>query len=121
MGNRQSNSNNFIKQGSILAAASVLSRIIGLLYRSPMTAIIGDTSNGLYSYAYEIYSFALILSSYSMPLAVSKLLSGKFAKKEYKKRLSYFQIRSRLCLCGRAYYDGRDIFRRSRNREIYRL
>lgn len=91
MGNRQSNSNNFIKQGSILAAASVLSRIIGLLYRSPMTAIIGDTSNGLYSYAYEIYSFALILSSYSMPLAVSKLLSGKFAKKEYKNGYRIFK------------------------------
>ena len=83
MGNKRSDSNNFIKQGSILAAASVLSRVIGLLYRSPMTAIIGDKSNGLYSYAFEIYSFALILSSYSMPLAVSKLLSGKFARKEY--------------------------------------
>ena len=91
MSNNQSNSNNFIKQGSILAAASVLSRIIGLLYRSPMTAIIGDKSNGLYSYAFEIYSFALILSSYSMPLAVSKLLSGKFAKKEYHNGYTIFK------------------------------
>ncbi len=91
MSNKQSNSNNFIKQGTILAAASVLSRIIGLLYRSPMTAIIGDQSNGLYSYAYEIYSFALILSSYSMPLAVSKLLSGKFAKKEYHNGYKIFK------------------------------
>lgn len=83
---------NFIKQGTILAAASVLSRIIGLLYRSPMTAIIGDDSNGLYSYAFEVYSFALILSSYSMPLAVSKLLSAKFAKKEYKNGYHIFKL-----------------------------
>ena len=73
-----------IKQGTILAAASVISRIIGMLYRSPMAAVIGDKGNGLYSFAFEIYSFALILSSYSMPLAVSKLLSARFAKKEYK-------------------------------------
>lgn len=73
-----------IKQGTILAAASVVSRIIGMLYRSPMAAVIGDKGNGLYSFAFEIYSIALILSSYSMPLAVSKLLSARFAKKEYK-------------------------------------
>ena len=73
-----------IKQGTILAAASVITRIIGILYRSPMAAVIGDKGNGLYSFAFEIYSIALILSSYSMPLAVSKLLSARFAKKEYK-------------------------------------
>lgn len=73
-----------IKQGTILAAASVISRIIGMLYRSPMAAVIGDKGNGLYSFAFEIYSIALILSSYSMPLAASKLLSARFAKKEYK-------------------------------------
>lgn len=73
-----------IKQGTILATASVISRIIGMLYRSPMAAVIGDKGNGLYSFAFEIYSIALILSSYSMPLAVSKLLSARFAKKEYK-------------------------------------
>ncbi len=83
--------NSFIKQGSILAAASVISRIIGLLYRSPMAAIIGDKGNGLYSYAFEVYSLALILSSYSMPLAVSKLLSGKFATKEYKNGYKIFK------------------------------
>ncbi len=92
MSKNRSKDSNFIKQGTILAAASVLSRVIGLLYRSPMTAIIGDESNGLYSYAFEVYSFALILSSYSMPLAVSKLLSAKFAKREYKNGYNIFRL-----------------------------
>lgn len=87
----KSNSNNFIKHGSILAVASVISRIIGLLYRSPMTAIIGDEANGVYSFAFEVYSIALILSSYSMPLAVSKLLSAKFARKEYRNGYAIFR------------------------------
>ena len=91
MSTQNNNDTNFIKQGAILAAASILSRIIGLLYRSPMTAIIGDEANGLYGYAFEIYSFALILSSYSMPLAVSKLLSGKFARKEYRNGYRIFK------------------------------
>ena len=88
-GNNKSG-DNFIKQGTILAAASVVSRIIGMLYRSPMSAAIGDEGNGLYSFAFEIYSIALILSSYSMPLAVSKLLSARFAKREYKNGMRIF-------------------------------
>ena len=91
MTNKKSSGSNFIKQGSILAVASVISRIIGLLYRSPMVAIIGEESNGLYSYAFDVYTFALTLSSYSMPLAVSKLISAKFAKKEYRNGCNIFR------------------------------
>ena len=71
---------NFLVQGSILAAASIISRIIGLLYRLPMTDIIGDTGNNYYSCAFEIYNIMLIISSYSIPLAVSKLVSAQMAK-----------------------------------------
>lgn len=76
--------NNFLIQGSILAAASLISRLIGLIYRIPMTNIIGDAGNGYYSNAYNIYNIALIISSYSLPLAVSKLVAEKTAKKEYR-------------------------------------
>ena len=34
--------NNFIIQGSILAIAGIVSRIIGMLFRIPMLAIIGE-------------------------------------------------------------------------------
>ncbi|NLL74136.1 MAG: oligosaccharide flippase family protein [Clostridiales bacterium] len=64
---RDRRDNQFIIQGSILAAASFIVRIIGLIYRIPMTRIIGDEGMGLYSIAYELYSMTLILSSYSLP------------------------------------------------------
>lgn len=70
----------FIMQGSILAIASIISRIVGLLYRIPLTAIIGKTGNDYYGTAFEVYSIVLIISSYSIPLAVSKLVSSKMAK-----------------------------------------
>jgi stage V sporulation protein B len=41
----------FIMQGSILAIASIISRIVGLLYRVPLTATIGDSGNGYYAAA----------------------------------------------------------------------
>ena len=74
----------FIMQGSILAIASIISRIVGLLYRVPLTATIGDSGNGYYAAAYEIYNIILLISSYSIPLAVSKLVSARIAKGHVK-------------------------------------
>lgn len=70
----------FLLQGSILAVASIISRIVGLVYRIPLTAIIGKTGNDFYGTAYEIYNIILIISSYSIPLAVSKLVAARMAK-----------------------------------------
>ncbi len=73
--NNKSNTN-FLVQGSILAMASIISRVIGLIYRIPLTAIIGNKGNDYYGCAFEIYNILLIISSYSLPLAVSKLISA---------------------------------------------
>lgn len=84
MANKRKDNGGIIVQAGILAAASIIVRIIGLLYRSPLTAIIGDTGNGYYSTAYNIYTIILLVSSYSIPSALSKLMSQKIAVGEYK-------------------------------------
>ncbi len=71
-------------QAGILAIAGIISRIIGLLYGSPLAAIIGDEGNGYYGAAYAIYTIVLLISSYSIPSAMSKIISGKLAVKEYR-------------------------------------
>ncbi len=76
--------NNYLVQGSILAFSSIISRFIGMLYRIPLTNIVGDVGMGYYSSAYELYNLALILSSYSIPTAVSKLVSSMESKKQYR-------------------------------------
>ena len=75
---------NFLVQAGILAAAGFISRIIGLLYRSPLTAIIGDLGNGYYQAAYNIYTIILLISSYSIPSAISKVIAQKLGVKEYR-------------------------------------
>lgn len=77
-------SNHVLVQAAVLAAASMIVRIIGLLYRSPLTAIIGDEGNGYYGTAYNIYTIILMVSSYSVPSAVSKLMAQKLAVGEYQ-------------------------------------
>lgn len=77
-------SSSFVKQASILMIAGLIVRVIGLLYRSPMREIIGDLGNGYYGYAYTVYSILLLISSYSIPMAISKLMAERIARKQYK-------------------------------------
>lgn len=74
----------FLMQGSILAMAGILVRIIGLMYRIPMVNIIGTKGNGYYTSAYGVYSLFLILSSYTFPAAISKIISQRLASGRYK-------------------------------------
>ena len=71
-------------QAGILAAAGIIVRIIGILYRSPLVAIIGDEGNGYYSTAYTIYTIILLISTNGIPSAVSKIVAGLMAKKQYR-------------------------------------
>ncbi|MBR4183484.1 MAG: polysaccharide biosynthesis protein [Lachnospiraceae bacterium] len=87
---KRSNSN-FIRQGSILAAASIISRVIGLLYRVPLNAILGDKGAGYYGTAFDIYTLMLLISSSSLPLAVSKLVSARASKGAIKDAYKTFK------------------------------
>ncbi len=49
-----------------------------------MTNIIGDEGMGYYSTAFNVYNIMLILSSYSLPLAVSKMVAARLAKGQYR-------------------------------------
>lgn len=76
--------NGIIMQGSILAVAGIIARLIGIIRRIPLTNIIGDAGNGYYSVAYEVYSIILLLSSYSLPLAVSKMVAARVSRGQHK-------------------------------------
>lgn len=87
---------NFLVQGSILAAAGIIVRMIGLLYKIPMTRIIGQEGIGYFNTAHEIYNMGLILSSYSLPLAVSKLIAARRIRGQH-------QDARRIYLCGMGF------------------
>lgn len=86
-----------IMQAGILAVAGIIVRIIGLLYNTPLTNIIGDEGFGYYSNAYTAYSIVLLISSYSIPSAVSKVIAQKLAKREYRECTPDFSVCIDLC------------------------
>lgn len=88
---KKRSSTGFLVQGSILAIASIVSRIIGLLYRIPLIGIIGDVGMDYYATAFEIYNNLLIISSYSLPLAVSKLVAAEVSRGRKKNAFRVFK------------------------------
>lgn len=95
-----------VAQGGVLAIAGIIARCIGLIRRIPLTNIIGDIGNGYYGAAYEFYAIVLLLSSYSLPLAVSKLVAARVAKGQYKnaRKILYGALLFALCSGGLACF-----------------
>lgn len=64
--------------------AAIVGRIIGLIYRIPLTSMIGDLGNNYYGCAFDVYHILLLMSSYSLPQAVSRLVAGYRTRGELK-------------------------------------
>lgn len=92
MSERNNNADkSFIVQGSILAVAGVITKIIGAVYRVPLVNILGDNGMGYYGVAFQVYAIALTLTSYSLPMAVSKLVSARNAMGQYRNAHKVFK------------------------------
>lgn len=89
--NGQKKKNNFVLQAGILAASGMIVKVISLIYRSPLLSIIGLEGNGYYTTAINLYTIILLISSYSIPSAISKVIAQKLAFKEYRNAQRVFQ------------------------------
>ena len=89
---------NFLVQGSILAAASIIAKIIGLIYRIPLKNTLGNEGISYYSTANEIYAILLMISCFNLPLAISKLVSERVHKGEYRNAHRVFLCAVRFAL-----------------------
>ncbi len=87
----QKKTKGFVLQAGIMAAAGMLVKVISLIYRSPLLSIIGQEGNGYYSAAINIYTIILLISSYSIPSAISKVIAQRLAFKEYRNAQKVFQ------------------------------
>lgn len=82
----------FVKQAAILAIAGILVRILGFAYRLPLTNMIGDEGNGIYSAGYNLYNMFLVISSAGLPAAISKMVSEKITLGQYKNAKKIFNV-----------------------------
>lgn len=71
-------------QATILAAASVISKVIGMVYNIPFANILGKAGNGYYGAAQTVYGYVWTIAVFSIPAALSKLISERVQRGEYR-------------------------------------
>ena len=72
-----------IRGTAIITGASMISKILGVLYVIPFNSMVGEEGVALFTYAYVPYSILLSISTVGIPLGMSKFISkynslGKF-------------------------------------------
>ena len=72
---RSSGGNTFFGGAAILAVGIMVTKIIGLFYKFPLTEIIGAQGVADFNNSYYIYSVLLTISTAGLPVAVSKMVS----------------------------------------------
>ena len=68
-----------------------------------VSSLCADEGNGFYGYAYQVYAIALMISSFSLPTAVSKLVSIRLAKRQRRNAFRVF-------ICSLAFAIGVGLF-----------
>lgn len=69
----------FLRGAAILALASAVSRLIGLVYMVALPRLISDAGMGLYQLVKPIHYFAAVIAIGGMPVAIAKLIAEKVA------------------------------------------
>jgi len=67
----------FLKGAGILAGAGIICRVLGVIFRVPLTNIVGNYGMGLYQMVFPLYALLLIVSSAGVPVAISKMIARK--------------------------------------------
>lgn len=88
----------FIKGAAILGLAGILVKIIGAVYRIPLTNIIHLEGMYYYGIVYPVYSFLLVVSSAGLPTAISKMVSERVTMGDARGAHHVFKSAFRLLL-----------------------
>lgn len=87
---------NFILSAAIISAGGLIAKVIGAIYRIPLTNLLGSYGMGLYQLVFPPYILILILANFGIPAALSKLLSEQYALYKYDNAQKLFRQARRL-------------------------
>jgi stage V sporulation protein B len=77
---RKNRENGLIKGAAWIAAGGFIAKIIGAIYRIPLTNLIGGKGLGLYQMVYPVYCLLLTVSATGIPSSIAKLTAERIRK-----------------------------------------
>ncbi len=67
----------FLKNVAVISLGGLVAKVIGAVYRIPLTGILGGYGTGLYQMAYPLFCVLLTFSSTGIPSALARMISSE--------------------------------------------
>ncbi len=82
----------FLSGVLVLTVANLLTKVIGLLFKIPLTNMLGNEGMGYFNTAYQIYTWLYMISTAGLPVALSLMISEYNARGEQAKSKKLFRV-----------------------------
>ena len=76
---------------AVLSSASIICKVLSLVYLPFQTWVVGDVGNGIISIGYKLYLFIYALTNAGLPLVISKFVSEHLARGDYRSARKTFR------------------------------
>lgn len=83
---------NFLQGAALLAMAVAIVKVIGAIYKIPLSAILGDVGFSYFSTAYDIYTVLLTISTAGLPIAMSRMISQAYSLGESNRVRQIYKV-----------------------------
>ena len=81
-----------------LAVSGLLVKFLGMVYKIPLTNLLGDEGMGYFNAAYTVYTLFFVIATSGLPVALSLLVSESVAKGDERAAGKLYQTAARLFL-----------------------
>ncbi len=72
----KNNKNRLIKGAFVVTLGGLITKVLGAVYRIPLTNLLGAKGIGIYQMVFPLYSLLLTVSSTGVPSGISKIIAG---------------------------------------------
>lgn len=98
MANKQRKSQTLLNGALVLSIATMIVKVIGVVYKIPLSNMIGTVGRGYFDSAYSLYVPIYTISMAGLPVAVSKMVSQQMALGHFRDVKQIYKVAKRLFL-----------------------
>ena len=77
---------------AVLFVGGAIAKILGAVYRIPLTWILGAEGLGIYQLVFPVFSLLIVLASSGMPTSISKMTATRLAHHDYAGVRTVFRV-----------------------------
>ena len=85
-----------LKGTAIIGMAGIVVKILGAIFRIPLTNWVGSVGMSYYQVAYNIYNAFILMAIAGFPVAISRLVSENLARKQNENAQKIFRVATAL-------------------------